>query len=39
MFVWVTRVADGVFVANTEKAWPETVALLRQLEAEQTTTR
>ena len=39
MFVWVTRVADGVFVANTEKAWPETVALLHQLEAEQTTTR
>ncbi len=24
-------VAEGVFVANTEKAWPETVALLRTL--------
>lgn len=24
-------VAEGVFVANTEKAWPETVALLREL--------
>ena len=32
-------VAEGVFVANTEKAWPETVALLRELEAERTTTR
>ena len=31
---WTPRmVAEGVFVANTEKAWPETVALLRQLEA------
>ena len=30
---WTPRmVAEGVFVANTEKAWPETVALLRQLE-------
>ena len=26
--------AEGVFVANTEKAWPETVALLRELGAE-----
>ena len=26
-------VAEGVFVANTEKAWPETVALLRDLGA------
>ena len=26
-------VAEGVFVANTEKAWPETVALLTQLKA------
>ena len=25
-------VAQGVFVANTEKAWPETVALLRGLQ-------
>ena len=24
-------VAEGVFVANTEKAWPETVALLTDL--------
>ena len=24
-------IAEGVFVANTEKAWPETVALLRDL--------
>ena len=24
-------VAEGVFVANTEKAWPDTVALLREL--------
>ena len=31
---WTPRmVAEGVFVANTEKAWPETVALLSQLEA------
>ena len=27
-------VAEGVFVANTEKAWPETVALLRELGGE-----
>ena len=27
-------VAEGVFVANTEKAWPETVALLRELGAQ-----
>ena len=27
-------VAEGVFVANTEKAWPGTVALLRELGAE-----
>ena len=26
-------VAEGVFVANTEKAWPDTVALLRELGA------
>jgi ankyrin repeat protein len=26
-------VADGIFVANTEKRWPTTVALLRELEA------
>ena len=26
-------VAEGVFVANTEKAWPETVALLEELGA------
>ena len=26
-------VAEGVFVANTEKAWPETVALLKELGA------
>ena len=24
-------VAEGVFVANTEKAWPETVTLLQNL--------
>ena len=31
---WTPRmVAEGVFVANTEKSWPETVALLSQLEA------
>ena len=27
-------VAEGVFVANTEKAWPQTVALLRELGGE-----
>ena len=27
-------IAEGVFVANTEKAWPETVALLRDLGGE-----
>jgi len=27
-------IAEGVFVANTEKAWPETVALLRELGGE-----
>ena len=27
-------VAEGVFVANTEKAWPETAALLRELGGE-----
>ncbi|SVD03341.1 uncharacterized protein METZ01_LOCUS356195, partial [marine metagenome] len=27
-------VAEGVFVANTEKAWPETVALLKELGAD-----
>ena len=27
-------VAEGVFVANTEKAWPDTVALLRELGAD-----
>ncbi len=27
-------VAEGVFVANTEKAWPDTVALLRELGGE-----
>ena len=26
-------IAGGVFVANTEKAWPDTVALLRDLGA------
>ena len=26
-------VAEGVFVANTEKAWPDTVALLNELGA------
>ena len=32
---WTPRmVAEGVFVANTEKAWPETVALLRELGGE-----
>ncbi len=28
-------IAEGVFVANTEKAWPETVALLRELTSNQ----
>ena len=27
-------IAEGVFVANTEKAWPETVVLLRELGGE-----
>ena len=27
-------IAEGVFVANTEKAWPETVVLLRDLGGE-----
>lgn len=27
-------IAEGVFVANTEKAWPQTVALLRELGGE-----
>ena len=32
---WTPRmVAEGVFVANTEKAWPDTVALLRELGGE-----
>ena len=32
---WTPRmVAEGVFVANTEKAWPETVALLSELGGE-----
>ena len=32
---WTPRmVAEGVFVANTEKAWPQTVALLRELGGE-----
>ena len=32
---WTPRmIAEGVFVANTEKAWPETVALLRELGGE-----
>lgn len=32
---WTPRmVAEGVFVANTEKAWPATVALLRELGGE-----
>jgi hypothetical protein len=26
-------IADGIFVANTEKRWPTTVALLQELEA------
>lgn len=31
---WTPRqVAEGVFVANTEKAWPSTIALLEQLES------
>ncbi len=25
-------VAEGMLVANTEKAWPDTVALLRELQ-------
>ena len=32
-------VANGVFVANTEKAWPSTVALLQDLEAQGRTNR
>jgi hypothetical protein len=32
-------VANGVFVANTEKRWPSTVALLEELEAQRRTNR
>ena len=32
-------VANGVFVANTEKRWPSTVALLQELEAHNRPTR
>jgi len=32
-------VANGVFVANTEKRWPSTVALLQELEAHNRTNR